>query len=142
MQAESSSRTAARMLVSPSSGRSGRFPHSRLQLCSYNSPLHFGAGTRLTVTGTVASSCPGGVCWTTRSVSEKGVGCKDRVQSHLGPWSPMPSPPFPEPLQPPLQALRLLLAEGCAQSAGFVRSCHFTVPQNSSCRSVFRGVLF
>ncbi|XP_015443769.1 T-cell receptor beta-2 chain C region [Pteropus alecto] len=30
--------------------RAGGFCHSRLQLCSYNSPLNFGAGTRLTVT--------------------------------------------------------------------------------------------
>lgn len=30
---------------------SGGFSYSLLQLCSYNSPLHFGTGTRLTVTG-------------------------------------------------------------------------------------------
>lgn len=33
------------------SPRGGGFYHSCLQLCSYNSPLHFGLGTRLTVTG-------------------------------------------------------------------------------------------
>ncbi|EPY80733.1 T-cell receptor beta chain C region isoform 1-like protein [Camelus ferus] len=32
------------------SPRGGGFYHSCLQLCSYNSPLHFGLGTRLTVT--------------------------------------------------------------------------------------------
>ncbi|KAK2489307.1 hypothetical protein MC885_008801 [Smutsia gigantea] len=43
---------------SPPSWRSGRFHHSRPQLCSYNSPLYFGAGTRLTVTDDLSKVTP------------------------------------------------------------------------------------
>ena len=45
---------------------SGGFSYSLLQLCSYNSPLHFGIGTRLTVTGI-----------------RQGGGCKEGVRTAL-----------------------------------------------------------
>ncbi|ELK13776.1 T-cell receptor beta chain T17T-22 [Pteropus alecto] len=57
--------------------RAGGFCHSRLQLCSYNSPLNFGAGTRLTVT-------EAGGTW----AGDPGFGAREERWSVQGGWGP------------------------------------------------------
>lgn len=92
LQAESASHLALRELgLALCLGTAGGFYQGLLQLCSYNSPLYFAAGTRLTVTGMGALFLTGGV-----PVLE--FRCKIARQSHLFPSGTLcPLRPSPEP---------------------------------------------
>lgn len=79
-------------------GTAGGFYQGLLQLCSYNSPLYFAAGTRLTVTGMEALFLAGGVPVLDHDGLGKELRYKTARQSHLFPSGTLcPLRPSPEP---------------------------------------------
>lgn len=101
---------APRALRPAPGGRpSGGFYHSYLLLCSYNSPLQFGMGTRLTVTGMGSHSSLG-----------RGVPVFDHNDQSLGGEAGVRTgsePPFcPGAREPSPPARSLLLAPPCLRA--------------------------
>lgn len=99
LQAESASHRALRELGRALClGTAGGFYQGFLQLCSYNSPLYFAAGTRLTVTGMGALFLTVGVPVLDHDGPGKEHRYKIERQSHLFPSGTLcPLQPSPAP---------------------------------------------